>query len=370
MAPEVSIGAGVSEELATALQGYPGEVLLVRGRESFLDSGARDVLVPQLTNRVVTEYVVKGRVPTVVEALAAREEIRETPGVIVAVGGGTVLDSAKIISLAFNSTPSVEGFLTDARSPQIPIVAIPTTAGSGAERTHFAVAYVGKTKHSIERDGLAPAIALVDPRLTRSMGPALTATSGIDAIAHAMESLWSTRSTLESQRNSLDALSAGRALARAVTDPDDESRGSMALAATTAGLAISVARTTAAHALSYYLTVNHGVPHGAAVALSLPALLEFNAATTEEDCLDSRGAEHVRLMVSQILTWLGARDAVDARERLEGLITSIGLPTRFSALDGPVDVSEMAAAVNHERLRNNPRSMNGSQIVQLLESVT
>jgi alcohol dehydrogenase class IV len=145
----------------------------------------------------------------------------------------------------------------------------------------------------------------------------------------------------------------------------------MARASTDAGAAIAISRTTASHALSYYLSARHGVPHGLAAAVTLGAMLVFNSGTGPGDW--NAGADPVAVSetISRVCDILSAKDAEDARALIEDKIAALGLPNRLSAfgMSGRGDLEEMAASVNRERLGNNPRRLDEGQLLSLLEEL-
>ena len=160
------------------------------------------------------------------------------------------------------------------------------------------------------------------------------------------------------------SLAAGN-LERVLTDPDDmAARGSLCLAGFYAGRAIATAHTTVCHALSYPLTLNHGVPHGHACAMTLAAALRHNAETTDDDCQHPLGADHVRSVVDRIVTALRCTDIDEAARRLDELMAVAGL-ARFGA--GGYDVESIATDAQHyDRAENNPRRLDRNQLIALL----
>jgi alcohol dehydrogenase class IV len=145
----------------------------------------------------------------------------------------------------------------------------------------------------------------------------------------------------------------------------------MAEASTTAGAAIATARTTAAHALSYHLSVAFGVPHGLAVALTLGPLLEFNAGIGPNTVAHPGGVEKVRGLVSEICELMGASSPAQARATLLQKMLSLGVPTRLSdiGLTTAEQVSAMIGSVNEERLANNPRRIGVDDLREILEGI-
>jgi alcohol dehydrogenase class IV len=253
-----------------------------------------------------------------------------------------------------------------------PIIAVPTTAGTGSEATKFATVYVDEVKHSLEHNSLLPRFAVIDPAFTMSLPPYQTAVTGIDALSQAIESYWSVRSTDESRDMAARAIDlAAASLRTAVTEPDVESRLNMMKAANLAGKAINISRTTACHALSYYLTSRFGIPHGHAVGMTLARMLIYNSAVTADDVNDERGMEHVRDSVRRLAALLGGRDALEAATRIDGLMDEIGLgdPVPALQIDERHIRNMVQDAMASDRMSNNPRNFTNESLTSLLNSV-
>jgi alcohol dehydrogenase len=296
----------------------------------------------------------------------------ESYDVIVAFGGGTAIDLAKMIRGLSCCGADLHN-LIDGSAPIVPndtpLIAIPTTAGTGSEATHFAVVYRNGSKFSVADPSFLPNRVILDPTLTYSMPPWVTAASGLDALCQAIESMWAVGATEESVDCASHAIKlALENLPAAVNSPDPKSRRAMCLAAHLAGKAINISKTTAPHAISYWLTTRYGIPHGAAVAVTLPRILEYNSRLSEVDCMDPRGPEHVRSRFGRILSLLDVNDVAEARQKLEQLIALVECPVSLYDL-GIVDeeaVLELAARVSAERLANNPRQIPNGRLVELL----
>ncbi len=204
---------------------------------------------------------------------------------IVALGGGSVLDTAKVLAVTLPSglAEPLNHVLRQGHahkwSSRIPVIAIPTTAGTGAEVTPFATVWDKSThkKHSLTGEFVYPVHALLDPELTISLPRNETLYSALDAISHALESLWNRNRTPVSEAYALQALKlANEALPAVLENPDDlDQRARMQNASLLAGLAISQTRTAIAHAISYPLTIRYGVPHGLACGFSLAEIREY-----------------------------------------------------------------------------------------------
>lgn len=202
----------------------------------------------------VTHLVVPGANPKVemVESLLAG--IYGDVDAFVAVGGGTTIDTTKLLNLAVVTGAPVKELLTAKTVPAVlkPFMALPTTAGTGAEATRFAVCYDGEVKYSVDFEAIRPSEVAIVPGFTATLPPYQKASTNFDAYAQAVESLWAKGATEESKEY------ANRALELMKVDNWPE-------ASYWAGRAIDISRTTAAHAFSYYLTSHYGIPHGHAV---------------------------------------------------------------------------------------------------------
>lgn len=225
---------------------------------------------------------------------AARELAGLMPAAVVALGGGSALDAAKVLSVTLGQG---EGLLTKAfRRGQVPVwmrsaplIAIPTTAGTGSEVTPFATVWDGNfhRKHSVAGDAVYPVVALLEPSLTLSLPEHETLHSGLDTISHALESLWNRHRSPVSELFSAQALRLALwALPAALASPADMyARTAMQQASALAGMAISQTRTAIAHAISYPLTSHFGVPHGLACSFTLPKILAGYLEENEEPVL-------------------------------------------------------------------------------------
>jgi alcohol dehydrogenase len=207
--------------------------------------------------------------------------LQQQPEVIVALGGGSVIDSAKVFAAAGGDFGKVKTYLESQKGAeqlsQIPVIAVPTTAGTGSEVTCWGTVWdeANGKKYSLARPNLYPTHAVVDPRLMLGKPLLLTISTGLDALSHSLESLWnlnnnpvSANHAVFAARNILDVLP------KLVRDLGNvELRSRMAMAALFAGLAFSNTKTAIAHSLSYPITLRHGVQHGIACSFSLPMVL-------------------------------------------------------------------------------------------------
>jgi alcohol dehydrogenase len=214
------------------------------------------------------------------------------PDLIIGLGGGSSMDCAKGINFLLTNGGRMQDYwgTGKAEKPMLPLVAIPTTAGTGSEAQSYALITDPETHQKMAcGDAKAlPRVALLDPELTATQPPHVAAATGIDAVAHAVESAGSTKRTDVSRRLSLEAWRLlESAFERAVHDPSDaDARQRMLLGAHLAGAAIENSMLGAAHALANPLTAHHGVVHGLAVGLMLPHVIRFNCESGDRPYAD------------------------------------------------------------------------------------
>ncbi|AWT60076.1 MAG: Phosphonoacetaldehyde reductase [Candidatus Moanabacter tarae] len=298
------------------------------------------------------------------------------PDVLIAVGGGTAIDLAKLIGTLANHQADPRKMITglyniEKNGP--PLIAIPTSAGTGSEATHFAVAYVDSQKYSVADSRLLPSHVVIDPRLTHSLPAGITAASGLDAFCQSVESIWAVGATDESIRYASESVHLALAnLLHCVQHPTPEARMAMCRAAYLSGKAINISKTTAPHAISYAITTRFGLPHGLAVALTLGEILKFNASVRSTDCTDPRGAGHVQARIAFLLELLDQPTAERAAGRIQSLMESVGAPLQLR--DAGILVEDeftwIAEQVNVERLSNNPRKLAHRDIEKILQKIS
>jgi phosphonate metabolism-associated iron-containing alcohol dehydrogenase len=237
----------------------------------------KDVLAPQL----VTVWDGVKPNPDLRDLDTATQSLR-TLGIdcVVGLGGGSALDAAKVLATTIPSPaePTLQqvfrGKAEATWNPRLPLVAIPTTSGTGAEVTPFATVWDHEEhqKHSLAGDFVYPDVALLDATLTLTLSEEDTLYPALDAISHAVESLWNKNCTPVSRAYAFQALAfSSEALPQVMVKPQNlKARQDLQNASVLAGLAISQTRTAIAHSISYPLTSHFGVPHGLACSFSLP----------------------------------------------------------------------------------------------------
>jgi acetaldehyde dehydrogenase / alcohol dehydrogenase len=335
--------------------------------------------------------------PTEAQVRAGVRELeRVQADAIIAVGGGSVMDAAKAMRLFYES-PEVSlrelslPFL-DARKriavfPQVEhklrLIAVPTTAGTGSEVSPAAVISVGPRKVTLVDYTLVPDMAIVDPVLTLSMPPVVTADTGIDALTHALEAGVSIFASPFTDAFCMQAINLiFEALPRAYTDGSDlEARTAMANAATIAGLAFSNAFVGLNHALAHAVGARFGIAHGRANAIFLPHVLRYNASLPSKFMPAPGYSTYVAPEKYAQIAWilgLGGRTEEARRERLfarvDELLAEVHEPRTLSELG--VTEKEFAAALpdlakaayTDPSIRTNPRIPLLREILELLQA--
>ncbi len=258
--------------------------------------------------------------PTVENALQVLSEVKAfSPTLIVAVGGGSSLDVAKAVSVMLTNEGDIHQFIgipEPFKNPGVPVVAVPTTAGSGSEVTPYAVLTDRKNlkKAPLISRYLFPVLALDDPELTVSMPQTVTANTGIDALTHALESLLSKRATPISRLYSLESAKLiFNYLPRAFGNSKDISaRERVMMGSLLGGMAITDAGAGLVHTLAHVLGVLYRVPHGLANGIFLVPVLEFYGLSVKETLAElsdymgvSGGAEGFLRALKELLSFLG-----------------------------------------------------------------
>ena len=305
--------------------------------------------------------------PTVASVQAVIDTLTtERPDWIIAMGGGSVLDTAKAAAVLAGNPGDFVKYLRgqlQIEAPGIPLIAVPTTAGSGSEVTPYASITDSQNmrKISLTHDYLYPKYAVLDPSLTLSLTRRQTAISGMDGLSHAIEAYWSNRSTSVTNAYALVAANLMlNALPNAYRNSDDINARQTAMEGSMlAGLAISNARTTAVHAISYPMTVHFHVPHGLACAMLLPPMIRYNAGAMKAD------------KEQRLLDPMGLNSMDQLAEAVGHLQQQLDLPVKLRDLG--LRRAHISTIIENgfrpDRMSNNPKQITAEQLAALLESI-
>jgi alcohol dehydrogenase len=282
---------------------------------------------------------------------------------MIALGGGSAIDAAKaIVTLAANPGLCVSSLLDPAciRNKRLPLIAVPTTAGTGSEATSVPVITDTASRHKqvIVHPTLTPDLALIDACLMLRVPPHVTAATGIDALTHAIEAYVATKATPLTRALAYQSIrQIGEALPVAVGRGDDvQARESMALASYMAGVAFSNAGLGLTHSMAHQIGPRYNLPHGVANAVLLPSVMRFNQLVCKKDFCDIGLA-----LTGEILS---AGEVIDAVERL---IVDVGLPVGLKEAGGKAeDFDSFAAeALKDYCIATNPRAASREQIAEV-----
>ncbi|MGC4934665.1 iron-containing alcohol dehydrogenase [Gordonia sp. DT30] len=368
--PEIIIGPGSLNEIPTAAAGLGLRRLMIVSDRNLVATPWYPRLVQGLraADLTVASYSEVSENPRAHQIAAGFEHYEQTRSDgIIALGGGSVIDAAKGVAiLAANGGHilSYEG-IDRARMPLPPLVAAPTTAGSGSDVSQFCIVndVDRMTKVTIIGRGLVPDVSVIDPHVMATLPAEVAAQSGMDAVTHCVEAYASLAHTRLTDRSALSAIAtAWRSIERFVDDPGDQAAGlDMAYAALEAGMAFTNAILGATHAMSHPVGGLCDAPHGAINSVLLPHVIRFNAERDPAPFVDL--AESVGIPVSSSAHVTADRFA-DAVHRLAG---RVGMPGRLAQVGvGDADVDALTAnALLDACMRTNPRAPSAAEVAGL-----
>ena len=288
---------------------------------------------------------------------------------IVAVGGGSTIDVGKCIKLFCRMDPTRNYLQQEATDSGVPLLAVPTTAGTGSESTRYAVIYFEGKKQSITHPSIVPNWAILEPELLRSLPLYQKKCTMLDALCQAMESAWSLNSTPESLALSREAIAQIMQHHTAYVEQGSaEAAAAIMRAANKAGQAINITQTTAPHAMSYKLTSLYGIPHGHAVAMCLPWVWQ-HMLQHMSDCADPRGEAHLADIFVQLATLLHCHTAAEGPDAFRQLMRQLGMPHDTRSNNRDAELQVLTTSVNPIRLKNSPIPLSETAIRNIYENI-
>jgi alcohol dehydrogenase class IV len=314
--------------------------------------------------------------PRVQDALDAVARGRKLGAeLVVACGGGSAIDLGKAAAalLANEQDPyeflEVVGRAKPLVKPALPLIAVPTTAGTGAEVTKNAVLSSPRhgVKASLRHDSMLPAVALIDPELTRSMPPAVTASTGLDALTQCLEPYVSCQHNPLTDAVAHEGLQRARSLRRAFHHPDDlAAREDMALCSLFGGLALANAKLGAVHGFAAPIGGQFESPHGAVCARLLPLVMSANVRALRERAPDSPLLARFDV-VARALTGSSSARAEDGVAFVRELAAELGIPGLGSYGMTEKDVENVAQkAASASSMKGNPLVLNHAELSDIL----
>ena len=290
--------------------------------------------------------------------------------VIIAVGGGSAIDVAKCIKLFALMKSGVDYLQQKILPNNVPLIAVPTTAGTGSESTHFAVIYSEGKKISVADESALPCAIMLDSSALKSL-PIYQKKAGLlDALCHALEASWSVHSSDEARAFAYESIR----LIYANKDfylEDNASeicRAYMLYAARLAGMAINLAKTTAGHALSYKLTSTFGISHGHAAALCVARVWKYmnkNLSCAVNEDVSAK----LPTIFNQLAACMGFDNVEAAIYDLQKILTDWNLATPLNENFSDEEILNLANSVNVERLGNNPVRLDNAALKNIYEKI-
>lgn len=362
---EIQFGTGILNHLKEILEKKNLDEGILICQDVFVESGLVERLLRLSGGRIKTVFSQVDNNPTVVNVDSCAKMIRDVGAkFVVALGGGSVLDCSKASATLATVDESIVSYHDTGKElpkTKLPLIALPTTAGTGSEVTCIAVLsnHDNGKKAPINSRNFYPDLAIIDSELTHSMPSFVTASTGIDVLCHAIEGFWS-----KGHQPICDALALHAArlvylyLERAYNNPNDViAREKMAEASVIAGLAFTLPKTTACHAISFPLTTLYNIPHGEGCAMTLDKLIRINA-----------DSENGRLHT--FAKNLGFKDAYDMADTTLVLKKAIGLRTDLKAFNLTDEaIEELIIKSEHPNLYNNPVELTQEMLRELFLSL-
>jgi len=358
IATKVFFGEGCLNKNKSEIAGFGKKCMIVTGRSSGKKSGALDDMTKALEELSI-DYIIYDKIennPSLENVADAGKIAREEKvDFIAGIGGGSPLDASKAVAvLAVNDIQPVELFNNAFDNRPLPIIAIPTTAGTGSEVTPYSILTRNdiKNKMSFGNDDIFPAVAFLDARYTESLPYSVTVDTAIDALSHAVEGYTNKRSTIMSDIFAVEAISVfGECLDNLLTNKIDyRIREKLLYMAMLGGMVISHTGTTIVHGLGYPLTYYKGIPHGRANGMLMAEYLKFNY-------------EAIKDKADNILRLLRVGSLDEFGKIMKKLVN-----TELSLSEDEITLFASTGA-KHRSVAQNPRDIAVSDMVSILKNV-
>jgi alcohol dehydrogenase class IV len=369
----IQFGAGLLQRIGDLARAHAGERVMLVTDPGMMRTGIVERALDLLNKAGVSVELFKDVAADPPESvilqavdIAARAKVDG----VVGLGGGSSLDVAKLVSILALGKEELKQIygVGNAKGPRLPLILVPTTAGTGSEVTPISIVTTGTNeKMGVVSPVILPDIALLDPELTLGLPPHITAATGIDAMVHAIEAY----ASISPNNNPVSRMLAtqaltlmGRSVLRAVQHGSDiEARSDMLLGSMLAGQAFANSPVAAVHALAYPLGGHFHIPHGLSNALVLPHVLRFNVKTSPRPY-----AELAPFAFPSLARFEGQERAAAFCDELAGLAQACGLQPNLRAMNIPEDFLPRLAsdAMNQTRLLvNNPRPVTESDALAI-----
>ena len=368
-------GAGAIQEIATEVKSRGFKKAFVCSDPDLVKFGVTAKVLKVLDDNVFSYELYSNIKPNpTIENVQTGVEAFKNAGTdyLIAIGGGSSMDTAKAIGIIINNPEfadvrSLEG-VADTKNPAVPIIAVPTTAGTAAEVTiNYVITDAEKNRKMVCVDPHdIPVVAVVDPDMMSSMPKGLTAATGMDALTHAIEGYITAGAWELSDMFHLKAIEIIAKSLRGAVDNTPEGREGMALGQYIAGMGFSNVGLGIVHSMAHPLGALYDTPHGVANAIILPTGMEYNAPATGEkyrDIAKAMGVEGTEKMTQDEYRTA----AIDAVKKLAA---DVGIPADLKDIVKPEDIPFLAQSAYDDACRpGNPRETSVEEITKLYESL-
>lgn len=366
---KIIFGSSKRKELEKYINGIGGKNGVLVCSKSFVKNGTAQEFIDRSGGRIKAVFSDIRPNPTTKNVNDCVALLRETGAdFAVALGGGSPMDCCKAACAIAKGNDVIEAYHTGGKAVNkaeaIPMIAFPTTSGTASEVTNISV--LTDTDKNIKAPmndpAMYPKMAVLDPELTLSVPPQVTASTGLDVLSHAVESYWSTlNQPICAACSVYSAKLVFKYLERAYKDPKDlEAREKMAAASITAGVAFSHPRTTGSHACSFPLTNLYGMPHGEACAFTLDYFIKYNADYADED---GRLAAFARQC--------GFKNAYEMADEISAMKKRMGMRTRLCEIGCTTDeqIAELTKASMSMLMTRNPVPLSEENILEMYRAL-
>ena len=345
------------------------KIFILCGKKSFITSGAENLFKKLINDKEIKLFYKNSELPILEELIDIINEIKKfKPDLILGVGGGAVIDYAKMANVV-DVRPDLENLIINYSYPfkkkNTKLAVIPTTAGSGAEVTSNAVIYVDGIKHSFESELLIPDNFFLVPEFLISAPNKIKASAGFDAIAQALESLISKKSNDQSVNYASKSLRVSiNSYISFLNDPNIKNATEMSIASNLAGKAINISKTTAPHAASYPFTSLFNISHGHAVGLFFERFFKFNYDNLEK----SETSFDLKQRFELIFNLFDVKNINDFNSKIILMKKKAKLEDNLEILNINVKKSseKIIKGINLLRLGNNPVKINEKDILKII----
>jgi len=346
-------------------------LFVICGKNSFKNSGAINLFSSIFKSIKVTYYFKKKKVPELNELKSIIKIIKKKkPDMILAIGGGSVIDYAKmasVVDIKKNTEQLIKDYSYSTFKKKTKLVVVPTTAGSGAEVTSNAVIYINKIKYSFENELLIPDYYFLIPELINTSPFEVKSSAGFDAIAQSIESLISKKSNSESVNYATKSLNISlKYFLDFLKKPNLSNAGKMSVAANLAGKAINISKTTAPHALSYPFSSHFNLSHGHAVSLFFEKILKFNFDNRKYSSsnFDLIKRFEILFKIFNVNNLSELNSKISNIKRKAKLIDNL----KILKIDIKKDTNKIIKGVNLLRLSNNPVRIDQNILIDIISN--